>query len=188
MSVGIDDSANTIWLLRASDSGLSGWEAKDPENIERWGPITYYEKIDNAYCRNNDQMKLRAAIELCTRDVEKRSIDITALGMTGLRAGMLVRINVPWLSLYFGEMSKSKLVYLDSVSHTWEEGTHTMTLKAEALPGDIDLEMWKRMSAAVLKPKRTKQSKTQVNQAETERVEEERGFLSGLLSDVGSIF
>lgn len=183
MSVGIDDSANTIWLLRASDSGLSGWEAKDPENIERWGPITYYEKIDNAYCRNNDQMKLRAAIELCTRDVEKRSIDITALGMTGLRAGMLVRINVPWLSLYFGEMSKSKLVYLDSVSHTWEEGTHTMTLKAEALPGDIDLEMWKRMSTAVLQPKRKKASKP-TTETQTENTEEESGFFSGILSDL----
>lgn len=153
MNVSIDDSANRVWLLRASSGGLSGWEAQDMDRMNEWGPITYYEKIDNAYCRNNEQMQLRAAIELCTRDCEKRSIDITTLGITGLRAGMLVQINIPWLENYFGEVSKSKLVFLDNVSHSWEEGTHTMTLKAEALPGDVDLDYWKKMTTAVIRPK-----------------------------------
>lgn len=158
MSVSIDESANQVWLLRASSAGLSGWVAADKDRVNQWGPLTYYEKIDNAYCRNNEQMQLRAAIELCTRDSEKRSVDITTLGITGLRAGMLVRINMPWLSNYFGDVSKSKLVYLDSVSHSWEEGTHTMTLKAEALPGDVDLDFWKRLSTSLIKPKKVKAS------------------------------
>lgn len=153
MSVTIDECANQVWLLRAGNGGMSGWKAEDPGRVNQWGPITYYEKIDNAYCRNNQQMQLRAAIELCTRDIEKRSIDITTLGYTGLRAGMLVRINIPWLEDYFGEISKSKLVFLDNVSHSWEEGTHTMTLKADALPGDVDLDIWKRMATSLVKPK-----------------------------------
>lgn len=156
MNVSIDESANTVWLLRASDGGYSGWEAKDEERVRQWGTITYFEKIDNAYCRNKEQMQLRAAIELCTRDCEKRSIDITTLGITGLRAGMLVRINIPWLENYFGEVSKSKLVFLDSVSHSWEEGTHVMSLKADVLPGDVDLEAWKKLSTAVIRNKRSK--------------------------------
>lgn len=154
MNVSIDESANQVWLLRASSGGHSGWEAKDPGRVSQWGPLTYYEKIDNAFCRNNEQMQLRAAIELCSRDIEKRSIDITTLGITGLRAGMLVRINIPWLEKYFGEISKSKLVFLDNVSHTWEEGTHTMTLKADALPGDIDLDVWKNMTTGVIRGKK----------------------------------
>ena len=154
MNVSIDESANQVWLLRASSGGHSGWEAKDPGRVSQWGPLTYYEKIDNAFCRNNEQMRLRAAIELCSRDIEKRSIDITTLGITGLRAGMLVRINIPWLEKYFGEISKSKLVFLDNVSHTWEEGTHTMTLKADALPGDIDLDVWKNMTTGVIRGKK----------------------------------
>ena len=154
MNVGIDDSANRVWLLRASDIGISGWEASDPETIKKWGPLTYYEKIDNAYCRNNEQMQLRAAVELCTRDCEKRSVSLTTLGMTGLRAGMLVRINMPWLNDYFGDVSDSKLVYLDSVTHEWEEGTHTMSLNAESLPGDTDLEVWERMATKLTVPKR----------------------------------
>lgn len=156
MDVSIDECANSVWLLRAGTGGMSGWMAQDPERVKQWGPIVYYEKIDNAYCRNNEQMTLRAAIELCTRDVEKRSIDITTLGITGLRAGMLVRINVPWLENYFGEISKSKLVFLDTVNHSWEEGTHTMTLKADALPGDVDLDVWKRLTSAVILPKKKK--------------------------------
>lgn len=153
MNVSIDESANTVWLLRAGSAGYSGWEARDPDRIKQWGPITYYEKIDNAYCRNNEQMQLRAAIELCTRDCEKRTIDINTLGITGLRAGMLVRINIPWLENYFGDVSKSKLVFLDNVTHNWEEGTHTMNLKAEALPGDVDLESWKKFSNSITKTK-----------------------------------
>lgn len=156
MNVSIDDSANQVWLLRASGGGMAGWKAEDPERVSQWGPITYYEKIDNAYCRNNEQMQLRAAIELCSRDIEKRSIDITTLGMTGLRAGMLVRINIPWLEDYFGEISKSKLVFLDNVNHSWEEGTHMMTLKADALPGDVDLDIWKRMTTTVQRTKSKK--------------------------------
>lgn len=145
VDVSIDESANTVWCLRASEGGYSGWEARDPDMVEKWGPLTYYEKIDNAYCRNNEQMQLRAAIELCTRDCEKRTINIDTIGITGLRAGMYVRINIPWLEGYIGDISKSKLVYLDSVVHEWKQGEHKMTLKADVLPGDIDLSSWKAM-------------------------------------------
>lgn len=143
MSVDINESANRVWLLRASGGGQAGWEAQDIDMIKKWGPLTYYEKIDNAFCRNNDQMRLRAAIELCTRDNEIRSLSISTIGYTGLRAGMLVMINIPWLENYFGEVSKSKLVYLDRVEHKWEEGSHTMSLSAMALPGDVDINIWK---------------------------------------------
>jgi hypothetical protein len=160
MSVSIDDSANQVWLLRADTGGQAGWKGEDAECVKKWGPVTYYEKIDNAYCRNNEQMIDRAAIELCTRDIEKRSISITTLGVTGLRAGMLVRINIPWLENYFGEISKSKLVYLDKVNHSWEEGTHTMSFEAEALPGDVDLDIWKRFVTTVIPPE-NKNSKNQ---------------------------
>jgi hypothetical protein len=175
MNVSIDDSANQVWLLRASGGGMAGWKAEDPERVSQWGPITYYEKIDNAFCRNNEQMQLRAAIELCSRDIEKRSIDITTLGLTGLRAGMLVRINIPWLEDYFGEISKSKLVFLDNVSHSWEEGTHTMTLKADALPGDVDLDIWKRMTTSVqrTKSKKNDTKKASLSNASTESTSNE---------------
>lgn len=159
MSVNIDESANTVRLLRAGSSGMAPYEAKDEDNIKKWGPLTYNEKIDNAYCRSKDQLILRAAIELCTRDCEKRSLSVSTLGITGLRAGMLVRINIPWLSDYFGEISNSKLVYLDTVSHSWEEGTHTMTFSAEALPGDVDLNVWKSKVEPVKKRKKTSKKK-----------------------------
>lgn len=173
MNVDIDESANQVWLLRAGTGGLSGWKANDEDNVEHWGPLVYYEKIDNAYCRNDDQMKLRAAIELCSRDCEKRSININTLGMVGIRAGMMVRINVPWLVDYFGEISKSKLVYLDSVTHDWEEGTHTMSLSAQALPGDVDLEYWKRLAVSIIGNKRSKKSPQEEKKEEVEEEEED---------------
>ena len=183
MSVSIDECANQVWLLRASSGGLSGWKAEDPERVRQWGPVTYYEKIDNAYCRNNDQMQLRAAIELCTRDIEKRSINITTLGVTGLRAGMLVRINIPWLGNYFGEISKSKLVYLDKVNHSWEEGIHTMSFEAEALPGDVDLDIWKRFVTTVIPPEKKNSSKSKSQDTETtEKQEDDTGFFGSLTS------
>lgn len=153
LEVSINESANSVWLLRATDYGMYGWKAEDADCVKKWGPLVYYEKIDNAYCRNNEQMQLRAAIELCTRDCEKRSVNISTLGITGLRAGMVVRLNIPWLEKYFGEVSKSKLVFLDSVDHTWEEGTHTMNLKADALPGDVDLELWEKLAGPLNRSK-----------------------------------
>lgn len=186
MSVDINESANQVWLLRASTGGLSGWKAEDKDQVEHWGPLVYYEKIDNAYCRNDEQMKLRAAIELCSRDCEKRSISITTLGMVGIRAGMLVRINVPWLSDYFGEVSKSKLVFLDSVSHDWEEGTHTMSLSAQALPGDVDLDYWKRLSAGLITNKRSKKSPQDKKEGEKKAREEEEDSLISIIT--GGLF
>lgn len=161
LEVNIDETANKVWLLRASEHGAYGCMVEDADNIRRWGPLTYYEKIDNAYCRNNDQMKLRAAIEICSRDNERRTVNITALGLTGLRAGMLVRINIPWLNeAYFGEVSRSKLVYLDHVTHEWEEGVHMMSMNAFALPGDIDVNKWiDRVKSPDLPKKKTKTNK-----------------------------
>lgn len=165
MSVSIDESANQVWLLRNSGGMMSGWKAEDASMVSQWGPITYFEKIDGAYCRNAEQMKLRAAIELCTRDAEKRSVSITALGMTGLRAGMLVMINAPWLENYFGDVSKSKMVFLDKVSHSWSEGAHTMSLEAEALPGDVDLDAWKKMSMSVVRERKKESKQSEKNKA-----------------------
>lgn len=179
MNVSIDECANSVWLLRASDMGCSGWQVQDEDNIKKWGPIVYYEKIDNAYCRNSEQMKLRAAIELCTRDVEKRTIDISTFGVTGIRAGMLVRINIPWLSNYFGEISKSKLVFLDNVTHDWEEGTHMMSLKAEALPGDVDIDAWtSKVKGPQTKNKSSIMKQNSKQSSESEDAEENESFLS----------
>lgn len=188
MSVSIDESANQVWLLRASSGGLAGWKAEDPDMVEAWGPLVYYEKIDNAYCRNDEQMKLRAAIELCSRDSEKRSINITTLGVTGIRAGMLVRINVPWLADYLGDVSKSKLVYLDTVTHDWEEGTHTMSFTAQALPGDVDLEYWKRLSSGLIGDKRKSKSPQDKKKEEEDKQEEEKekGFLETITDGIFS--
>lgn len=177
MNVSIDESANQVWLLRANTGGQAGWKGEDEECVKKWGPITYYEKIDNAYCRNNEQMIDRAAIELCTRDIEKRSINVTTLGVTGLRAGMLVRINIPWLEMYFGDISKSKLVYLDKVNHSWEEGTHTMSFEAETLPGDVDLDAWRKMVKTVPPPYRPKKAK----KPEEEEQEEEKDFFDEII-------
>jgi hypothetical protein len=34
-----------------------------------------------------------------------------------------------------------------------------MTLKADALPGDVDLEAWKKLSTSVMRPKKVKSKK-----------------------------
>ena len=85
--------------------------------------------------------------------------------MTGLRAGMLVMINAPWLENYFGDVSKSKMVFLDKVSHSWSEGAHTMSLDAEALPGDVDLDAWKKMSMSVVRERKKESKQSEKNKA-----------------------
>lgn len=53
----------------------------------------------------------------------KRTLKITdAIGYTGAVAGKAVRVRIPHLG-------ENRIMYIDEDTHTWEKGTHKMTLK-----------------------------------------------------------
>ena len=58
-----------------------------------------------------------------------RTLKVESLGVPGLRAGMMVLMNVAEL----GDISLDQYVLLEKVSHTWENGTHTMEFETMAI-------------------------------------------------------
>jgi hypothetical protein len=55
-----------------------------------------------------------------------KTMNISALGVVGLRAGMVITIHFPSLD---DEISKRQMVILDSVEHKFEDCNHTMEIE-----------------------------------------------------------
>lgn len=94
--------------------------AQDSYNIGRWGLLQLYQQVDGDV--NAAQLKARAEATLNYYNRRMRTLKVSSLGVPGLRAGQLVLMKVPDL----GDIALDQYVLLDRVSHTWENGVHTM--------------------------------------------------------------
>lgn len=101
--------------------------AEDSANIARWGLLQLYQKVDGDV--NTAQMQAQAESTLEYYNRRLRTLKIESLGVPGLRAGMMVLMNVAEL----GDISLDQYVLLEKVSHTWENGTHTMEFETMAI-------------------------------------------------------
>lgn len=95
-------------------------EEYDSDTIGQWGLLRLYQKVDEDM--NDAQMRARAAASLGYYNRRMRTLSVSALGVPGLRAGMMVRMVVPGL----GDINLDQYVLLEKVAHTWENGVHTM--------------------------------------------------------------
>ena len=125
-----DDTYNQIALFRESSStGGRAYVTAPPkeqhnENADKWGVLRLTETVDDIL--TDAQMQDRADKLLEMKNRPFKSMNITALGVVGLRAGMMITIHFPSLD---DEVSRRQTVILDAVEHTFEDCTHTMTLE-----------------------------------------------------------
>lgn len=91
--------------------------AQDSNTIGQWGLLQLYQTMDGDV--NAAQAKAQAEATLSYYNRVNRSLSLSALGIPGLRAGQLLYVNLPDLQQF---------VMLERVSHTWEDGTHTMEI------------------------------------------------------------
>lgn len=101
--------------------------AEDSTNISRWGLLQLYQKVDGDV--NTAQMQAQAKSTLEYYNRRLRTLKVESLGVPGLRAGMMVLMKVKGL----GDISLDQYVLLEKVSHTWENGTHTMEFETMAI-------------------------------------------------------
>lgn len=97
--------------------------AQDSYNIGRWGLLQLYQTVDGDY--NEAQLKARAEETLDYYNRRMKALKVSALGVAGLRAGQMVLMKIPGL----GDINLDQFVLLERVSHTWENGVHTMELE-----------------------------------------------------------
>jgi hypothetical protein len=119
----LDEVYNQIKL--AYDNETSGkrevYIAKDSNNINAWGLLQYFEKIDE---KTNGQVKADTLLELYNR--KNRSLSIKkALGDTRVRGGSSVAVYLPMI----GDISIQNNMLVETVTHTFADNEHWMDLK-----------------------------------------------------------
>lgn len=127
LSTDIDnDTYNRVSLYReSSEAGARFYApAEDPGNVSKWGVLHLIESVDDVM--TNAQMQDRANKMLEMKNRPFKSMNITALGVVGLRAGMMITIHFPSLE---DSVSKRQMVILDAVEHHFEDSVHTMELE-----------------------------------------------------------
>lgn len=123
-----EQTYNSIKLARSNeDTGRADvFVAQDSVNISRWGLLQLYQTVDGDV--NDAQVKAQAQASLEYYNKAMRTLKISSLGVPGLRAGQMVLVKIPGLD---GDLNQ--YVLLEKVTHTWENGAHTMEFETLAL-------------------------------------------------------
>ena len=121
-----DDTYNAVMLYREeSDEGARAIrDAKDNASMSKWGKLILSEQVDDHM--SVEQMQDKANKLLAMKNRPSKKMSITALGVVGLRAGMMINIHFPSVP---DSISKRQTVILDSVIHNFENSAHTMELE-----------------------------------------------------------
>ena len=125
-----NDTYNQIALYRESSSVAARQYIEAPPkgtpnpNVQKWGVLRLTESVDDIV--TDSQMRDRANKMLEMKNRPFKTMNISALGVVGLRAGMMITIHFPSLD---DEVSKRQMVILDAVEHKFEDSTHTMELE-----------------------------------------------------------
>lgn len=120
---------NSVKLVRPNEeTGKADvFIQQDSAAIGQWGLLQLYQTVDGD--ANDAQVKSQAAASLQYSDRVFKTLKISALGEPGLRAGQMLYIQAAQM----GDDGVRQYVLLERVSHTWEQGTHTMELETRDL-------------------------------------------------------
>lgn len=119
----IDESTYNYVKLSYPNSSTGMTElvvAEDSSNISRWGMLQQYIQVNGDY--NTAQLTAMAQQALMNANRRKRTLSVSCLGIPGLRAGQMIRVNVPML----GDINLDQYVLLETVTHHYQQGVHTM--------------------------------------------------------------
>lgn len=119
------DTYNRVKLVRPNkESGLTDvYEVEDTETIAKWGLLQYYDKVDENM--NEAQIMERAQQYLQYYNRVTQSFSQDALGVPGLRAGMIIPVRVQDVE----SLSAQRLLICEKVTHTLEADAHTMKIE-----------------------------------------------------------
>lgn len=117
-----DNTYNRIKLLyEDSDAGTRQvYIAQDSSNINKWGVLQYYEKLNDA---TNAKTMADALLKLYNTKTRTLSIK-NALGDVRVRAGTMLVV-----MLGLGDINLSNYLLVEQVKHSFNNGQHLMELK-----------------------------------------------------------
>lgn len=120
---------NSVKLARPNEeTGRADvFVAQDSNTIAQWGLLQLYQTVDGDV--NDAQVIAQAQATLKYYNQRMRTLSVTSLGVVGLRAGQMVLMKVEGL----GDINLDQFVLLEKVTHTFENGSHTMDFDTLAI-------------------------------------------------------
>lgn len=142
LSVSIDDMFNQIVLYRSSDeyNYRLAASATNSKSVDAFGPLRYFESVDDAACRTKQTLQQRADLMLKWKNHIARSFSVSAIGVPGIRAGMFINVSFPSYERILGPLSRTQRAFVSDCTHTWESGTHTMDLTLNVATAELPEE------------------------------------------------
>lgn len=124
-----EETYNSVKLARPNEeTGRADvFVAQDSNNIAQWGLLQLYQTVDGDV--NDAQVIAQAQATLEYYNRRMRTLSVTSLGVLGLRAGQMVLMKVEGL----GDINLDQFVLLEKVTHTFENGVHTMDFDTLAI-------------------------------------------------------
>lgn len=122
------DTYNRIKLVRPnSETGMADtYIVEDTSTQEKWGLLQYYDQVDENMNEAQIQQMCEMYLQYYNRVVQELSID--ALGVPGLRAGMIVPVKLSAVD----SLSVSRLLLAEKVTHKFDGEDHTMSIDVKS--------------------------------------------------------
>lgn len=121
------DTYNVVKLILPNKKTGKGdvFMAKNDDNIKRWGMLQYYEVMNE----NLNAAQIKEYLRLLSSYHNKvfRTLKLNAMGIPSIRGGSTIYIDIPDI----GDISITKSLLVDSVTHKYRNGDHTMSLEME---------------------------------------------------------
>lgn len=118
-----DETYNSIVLYyKEDDNKIQVYTASNPDKINQWGTLRYFEEVKNKAIAQN---KANALLKLYAR--KTRELKVTgAFGDTSVRGGTLIPVK-----LNLGDIITNNYMLVEKVTHNFEKDHYTMDLTLE---------------------------------------------------------
>lgn len=121
------DTYNRVKLVRKNEkSGRTDvYIHEDTDTIKTWGLLQYYDEVDENLNEAQIDEMCKQYLQYYNRVLQTITID--AIGIPGLRAGMIIPVKLGTIK----ELSAVRLMLTEKVTHTFEDGGHTMSIEVK---------------------------------------------------------
>ena len=121
------DTYNRVKLVRAnSETGMADtYVVEDTDTIGKWGLLQYYDQVDENMNPAQIEQMCMQYLQYYNRVVQTLTID--ALGLPGLRAGMILPVRLGEVD----SLAVSRLLLAEKVTHKFDGDDHTMSIEVK---------------------------------------------------------
>lgn len=122
------DTYNRIKLVKKNEqTGRTDvYVHEDSETIKKWGILQYYAQVDENM--NEAQIDEMCKMYLQYYNRVLQTITLEAMGVAEIRAGSIVPIRIGAIE----ELSVSRLLLVEKVTHSFESDVHTMSIEVKS--------------------------------------------------------